>query len=443
MKRLYFAVTKNFFEKELIDEDNTMFYRGIKKSILVQAFSYFFVFISSLLFVKAGGVENYGIYVNIFNWISVLTIIGCFGMEDVVLVEIPVYIHKNKTRSIINLVYKANKVIFIASVLISIIFAIIVWFGTVKGFSGNRQLFLMALVNVYLASFITVNQQTLQAFNRFYVSQVTDKILRPFLLIIILCAFWFAGKNIDARLLIFCNTAVLAICAVIVLVFLKNTLGKLPQDKTDHPVKYKTLQQNGYFLLISLLFLLKSKISMLILGSFNEAISVGILNIAYRLSDIVLLPYLLIHSVVPQLFSSHIDSDVTYKRKLFQKSTRLTTIGALFIMLFFIFFGKTVLQFYNSGFGQYFNILLILCGSQFLYSLFGPSSALLMMQGRQKEAAFALVLDIVFNCLLFFLFINWFGLVGAAMASFCGSLFYNIILRIMVQRHLSEKPINS
>jgi O-antigen/teichoic acid export membrane protein len=62
-----------------------------------------------------------------------------------------------------------------------------------------------------------------------------------------------------------------------------------------------------------------------------------------------------------------------------------------------------------------------------------------MMQGKQKQAAFALLADIILNCLLLFLFINWLGLTGVALASFCGSLFYNIVLRILVNRHLSEK----
>jgi len=443
MKRLYSAATKFFFPKELIDEDHAIFYQGIKKSIIVQAFSYFFVFLSSLLLVKTAGVNNYGIYVNIFNWVSLLTIIACFGMEDVVLAEIPAYLRKKNPGGVKGLVYHANKVIFIVSLLSSIIFGLIIATGTVKGFSENKNVFLIALVNVYFASFIIVNQQTLQAFNRFYASQVADKLLKPFLLIILLAGFWVAGKNIDARLLILCNTAVLIICAIVVFIFLQNTLAKLQPDKSKAPVKRKILEQNGYFLLISLFLLLKSKISMLILGGINDTTSVGILNIAYRLSDFVLLPYALIHSVVPQLFSGHQESDVFYKRKLFQKSTRVITVGSGIIILLIALLGKPILRFYDISLEEHYDILLILCGSQFLYSLFGPSSAFLMMQGKQKQAAIALLLDVVLSCLFFFILINRFGLVGAAWAAFCASLLYNIILRIMVSRHLSENTVPS
>jgi len=439
MKQLYFTMVKYFSAGELISEDHSILFRGIKKSVIVQVISYFFVFVNSIMLVRLAGVENYGVYVNLFNWISVLTIIGCFGMEDVVLAEIPLYLQKNSTGHIRNLINRANKLIFIVSVLVALLFAIIVSLGFLKGFSESSYLFLISLVNVYFAAFIIVNQQALQAFNRFYVSQGVDKIIRPLLLTIIIGGFWLARKNIDVQLLVLSNTAVFALAAIIIFGFLRSTVAKLPASRSNDHVEKERFRDNGYFLLISLFFLLKSRIGMLILGGLNEPTSVGILNVAYRLSDLVLLPFILIHSVVPQLFSSRRETDATYRRKLFDKATLLTTIGSLIIVLFFIIFGRFVLKLYDDSFGQYVDILLILCGSQFLYSLFGPSNALLMMQGKQKQAAFALLADIILNCLLLFLFINWLGLTGVALASFCGSLFYNIVLRILVNRHLSEK----
>jgi len=439
MKRLYFAIANKFFKPELTAQDNFLFYRGIKKSLLVQGFSFFFVFVTSLLLVKTAGVTNYGIYVNIFNWVNVLAMISCFGMEDVVLAKIPVYVRQNKKTAIFNLVLTANKIIFFVSLFSSLVFILIVFSGFVPAFDQYKYLMLLAMINVYLSAFIIVNQQTLQAFNRFFASQAIDKILKPVLLILLLSSFWLADVNINARVLIIFNAVVLAICAVVVLFFLKNTLEKLPGEKNLAAEKTKLFGQNGYFLLISLLVLLKSKISMLILGSYNETDSVGILNITYRLSDFVLLPYLLIHAVVPQLFSSHAQSDVGYRKRLFHKSNLFIAVATLPIILFFVILGKPVLRFYDENLGQYFPILLILCGSQFLYALFGPSSALLMMQGKQRQAAFAMLFDIVFNCILFFLLIDWLGLVGVALASFFGSLFYNIFLRILVNKHLSEK----
>jgi O-antigen/teichoic acid export membrane protein len=311
-----------------------------------------------------------------------------------------------------------------------------VFSGLVPSFNEYKNLWLLALVNIYLGSFIIVNQQTLQAFNRFYVSQAIDKILKPSLLVLLLSTFWFSRKNIDARALIIFNIAVLTICCVVLFLFVRSTINKLPKQSREVE-KPSIFGANMYFVLISVFVLLKSRIIMMILGAMNQTEDVGILNIAYRLADFVLLPYMLIHAVVPQLFSSHKHSEVGYRKKLFQKSNQLILIGALPIMLFFVAFGKLVLKLYDPALQQYYTILLILCASQFLYSVFGPCTALLMMQGKQKQAAGAMLLDIAINSLLFFAFIEWLGLMGAAVASFLGSLCYNILLRILVNRYLN------
>jgi O-antigen/teichoic acid export membrane protein len=436
MKRLYLAIINKFFRNKLEAEDSLIFYNGISKSIIVQGFSFFFIFISSVIMVRLAGIPEYGIYVNIFNWINLLTVISCFGMEDVVLALIPVELKKNNARAIISIVTRANKTILIVSLISSLLFIAIVFSGLVPSFNEYKNLWLLALVNIYLGSFIIVNQQTLQAFNRFYVSQAIDKILKPSLLVLLLSTFWFSRKNIDARTLIIFNITVLTICCVVLLLFVRSTLNKLPKQARDVE-KPPIFGANLYFVLISVFVLLKSRIIMMILGTMNQTEDVGILNIAYRLADFVLLPYMLIHAVVPQLFSSHKHSEVGYRKKLFQKSNQLILIGALPIMLFFVAFGKLVLKLYDPALQQYYTILLILCGSQFLYSVFGPCTALLMMQGKQKQAAWAMLLDIAINSLLFFAFIEWLGLMGAAVASFLGSLCYNILLRILVNRNLN------
>jgi len=437
MKRPYLAIFNKIFQDQLSGEDKLVFYNGIKKSIIVQGFSFFFIFLSSILMVKSAGVSNYGIYVNIFNWVNLLTIISCFGMEDVVLAEIPSRLSKSNGAGIFSIVTKANKTIFLVSLVSSLFFTMIVFAGLLPAFTPYKKLLLLALVNVYLGSFVIVNQQTLQAFNRFYLSQGIDKVLKPFLLILLLASFWFAGKLVDAQTLVIFNTIVLIICCLVLFYFVRSTLLKLPVQNVNGE-KTLALGANLYFVLISVIVLLKSRIIMLIMGIQNQTDDVGIFNIASRLADFVLLPYMLIHAVVPQLFSRHRDSDISYRKKLFTKSNQVIALAALPIVLFFVLFGKLILRLYNPLLEQYYIILLILCASQFLYSLFGPTSALLMMQGKQKQAAFAMLVDIALNCLFFFLLVGWLGLTGAAWASFFGSLSYNVFLRLLVNRYLKQ-----
>jgi len=192
-----------------------------------------------------------------------------------------------------------------------------------------------------------------------------------------------------------------------------------------------------YFFFISIIYLLSSKIGILILGVIGDNKSVGILNVLSRFADLVLLPYVLVHMVVPQLFSRHAGSDKFYRRRLFFQSTRLITICAAILSCGMIIAGKFILRFYDPVLEQFYQFLIILCISQFLFSLFGPCTAILMMQGRQKSTALCMFFNVLFDGLLYYILIKFYGLTGAVWATLGASLFYNITMRILVKNHLS------
>jgi O-antigen/teichoic acid export membrane protein len=434
----------NFFGNEHLKDEGVIVSVGLRKTMVVHFISSVLVFISSLLLVRFSTIPEYGIYIHVFNWISILVMVACFGLEDIVLVEIPLFSKNNNNGAIVGMLGRVNRLFFFIAFAVSVIFIGVVFLRLIPGLNEHRFLFLLSIINIYFGGFIILNQQALQALNKIYASQVADKIVKPFLMILALLTLYLLGKNIDAQLLIICNTIAVVAGAILVFVFLRNNLPKhnnalVREEKSNK----NTVVKAGYFLAISLLILLKSRICMLLLGSLDNTADVGVFNIASRLADFVLLPYVLIHAVVPQLFARQSDSDVSYKKNTYTKITQLITFGSGLIMVMLAIFGKIVLSWYDASMVKYFDILLILCISQFLYSLFGPASAILMMQGKQKMAAIALVIDITVSSIVFFFFIDWFGLQGAAWATFSGSLLYNIILRWIVNRHLSATVATS
>jgi len=77
---------------------------------------------------------------------------------------------------------------------------------------------------------------------------------------------------------------------------------------------------------------------------------------------------------------------------------------------------------------------------QFLFSLFGPCSAILMMQGKQKTTALILFFNVFLDAILYYVFIQFYGLEGAIWATFATSIIYNIGMRLLVKKHLSLDP---
>lgn len=421
-----------FFSKGILKEDGNLLAKGLRKTIFLQALSAVLVFVSSLLLVNIVKIKEYGLYVHVFNWVTIMAVVACFGMEDIVLAEIPLLLKKNKPVS--GLIKHVNKLVFGVSVIISIVLLFLAYSGWLPGLYEQRYFFLLAIGCVFLTAFIVVNQQAVQAFNRIYASQASDKILKPFLLILIIGLLWLTGLTIDASTLIIVNASALLFCAVVVFIFLQNTLRahEAGTELSQQVGIRQTITKGGYFLAISLLFMIKARVSMLIVGAVNTTENVGILNILSRLADFVFLPYSLIHAIVPQLFASHTDSDPLYKKRLFNKITIFLALAAAAIFIAIAIVGKNILQWYDASLVGYYDILLMLCGAQFLFSVFGPTSALLMMQGKQKPAAIALLFDTMFSGVIFFLLIKSFGLMGAAWGAIISSFVYNIILRTLV-----------
>jgi O-antigen/teichoic acid export membrane protein len=428
--------SEKFLGKLLHSSDAEKITQGIKKTITVQAFSYLLVFISNILMVRVAGMENYGIYITVINWISLLSVFAAQGMEDVVLAEIPPSVANGNYRNAKKIIFFANKIILTGAVIVTLVFFIIIKSGVVTVFTDNDLTFFAALINIYLFAFIMVNQQALQAFNRFYSSQLADRIVKPLLLIIAFTVFYYTSLKPGAVFLINTTTVVQIICALIVLLFLKTTFKNSIAEKDDsaNEKKIKYGYTNFYFFIISLLYLLKAKIAIFIFGFAGKPEDTAVFNILSRLADFVVVPFFIIHAVVPQLFSKHKQADKAYKKELFNRITLLSTGGAVLVFLFIILSGKFLLRLYNNSIAENYRLLIVLSASQLLYSVFGPSSALLMMQGRQKQAAFILLADVAVSIILFGVFIKLYGLTGAVWATVISVFIYNLLLRIMVNK---------
>jgi O-antigen/teichoic acid export membrane protein len=434
--RLINTLFEKLLGKALQSADAEKITQGIKKTVIVQAVSYLLVFASNILMVRVAGLENYGMYITVINWMSLLAVVACQGMEDVVLAEIPPSITKGNFLYAKKVNLFANRIMFAGSLAVILAFVVIIKTRWIPLFSNNGPIFYSGLITVYFSAFIVVNQQTLQAFNRFYASQLADKIIKPLLFTFLFGILYLAGVEYSAIILINLTTIVQFFCVLFVLYFLKDTFKHKP-NKTDSLISEKPLRYsytNFYFFIISLLYLLKAKIVIFIFGFAGNAADTGTFNILARLSDFVVVPFFIVHAVVPQLFARHKDADKKYKKELFNRITVICSAGAVLVFLSIVIFGKTLLGFYQNGFTEYYSLLLILSASQMMYSLFGPTIALLMMQGGQKQAALVLLIDVIVSIILFIFFIKSYGVKGAVWATVISVFIYNMLLRTIARK---------
>src|SRR5258708_22234099 len=87
-------------------------------AFLIQGISIVLVFVSNWWLVRHTFTIAYGVYVNIFNWVSILAVLVLGGRDDLVLAQLPKYIAAGQRSRVLRLVKAANGRLFLSALFI-------------------------------------------------------------------------------------------------------------------------------------------------------------------------------------------------------------------------------------------------------------------------------------------------------------------------------------
>jgi len=414
--------------------DRRRILRGTIHSFLIQGFSVALVFASNWWLVRSTDTKAYGVYVHIFNWVSILGVLVMGGRDDLVLALLPKYLAAGEGSRVRRLVRAANGWVFGATLFIGGAFIGLISLVPLRSLTEHRDLFLIAIAAVYFSATLSLNQMILQALNHVRQSQMVEKIARPLLLIAGTGLFRLSAMRLDPQALVGLGTAVAAGCALLVLGLMVRNL-RLRSIVPGSPAPAGRYgQKTIWFFLVSLFNLLSTKVTMLLLPLFAGEGDVGIFNIAYRFADLLIFPFFLMHSVLPQLFARHSPDEAAYTRSLFNESTRLMTLLSLPLLLVNILAGRFLLGLFGPAFVAGYPALVLVSFAQFLFSLFGPANTILMTQGRERYSAIGMGVYVLALLAGSRLMLPVAGITGGALAILASSLLYNVLLNVWLYR---------
>lgn len=431
-------LVSRFLQDGLTAGDRRRIIRGTLHSFLIQGFSVVLVFASNWWLVRSADPQSYGDYVHVFNWVSILAIIATGGRDDLVLSQLPRYLGARRHRQLIRLVQTANGWVLLLSLLVGGGFLALIRWADLPSLSNHLALFRIAIAAVYFSACLTLNQMILQAFDHIRLSQLVEKIARPLLLIAFIALFHLAAIRFDSDSLVLLAVLVSAICSGLVLVLTLRKTSRFRGKDTGLPETGTTRERLAgktvFFFSISLLNLLSTKITMLILPFFTVQADIGIFNISYRFADLLIFPFFLMHTVLPQLFARHQGEEKEYTRSIFRESNKLMLLLALPLLLLNILAGPYLLRLFGPAFGSGYVPLIYISLAQLLFSLFGPTNTILMMQGRERYSAGCLFLYVLLLAGTSRLLIPAGGITGGALAILISSAGYQLLLAVLVYR---------
>ena len=137
----------------------------------------------------------------------------------------------------------------------------------------------------------------------------------------------------------------------------------------------------------AILSALLSKMDILVLGLMGETQSVGIYTVAARITDLALLAFMAVESIVaPMIAEFYAKRDYDQLQDLLRLSARNIFAFVLAVSLILTFTGRWVLSWFGEEFILGYWSLLILLGAHLIHAFCGSVSFLLLMTKYQVQA---------------------------------------------------------
>jgi O-antigen/teichoic acid export membrane protein len=393
---------------------------------------------------RVAGDKNFGIYTLVFTWINLLSIPATFGLEDVLIREVPGHLVNERKRTAFKTIWWGLVMGTRISAAVALLFGLLVHFGPNEDWNKYALYFDLALIGVPCFAIMHIAQAALRGLGSVSSGQSAEKLVKPIALLILLFGFYLSGNPLDDKRLILLNAIsfLLAMCFALVLLWRfvvqqkKDTQETLAENYDYRPKEWVSLSL--YFSALSSLQLLLQRLDIIILGYFygDRAEYIAHYNVALKFSEFVLIPLSLVSMVSGPMFARLYHSqDFTELNAVYRKTTRLIVLLTIVPALGFIALGYWIILFlYGGSFLPAYSPLIILCIAQLVYASFGPLGYMFMMTGQEKKLTLALLIAVTAAFVLHLVFIPLWGINGAAWAVFAGFLIFNSLLMLFRRR---------
>ena len=305
-------------------------------------------------------------------------------------------------------------------------------FGVGKGeLYENRFTLLAGLPTVVFFSFIMQAQAVLRCYNKNMTALLSEKIVRPVLIILVVGFYFVFNKNENSALLaVAWTTACTFGAAMFSGVLLYKTINvqssrdssAASMQKSSAPFRIDRKAQY-YFLLLSLLGIAFIRIDALFLGELGFINDVGVYNTATRFSDLMtIVLQTLTFLVVPQYAVLAKAKAYVALQTLVTRTARTSFALTIPLFLGLICFGNFFLNLHSAAFTAGYSVVVVLGATNLVYAFLGDSNYLLLMQGHSRTAFACMLFGFGCSILIEIALIPHYGMLGAALGRAGGSL---------------------
>lgn len=413
-----------------------------QKEILTKGFSFLgfrlggtlIGYLFTLFITKKFGADIYGIIALGFSMFLILSVIGRLGL-DINLVR---FFSDERNDSETGIFYKSVlKSFFVSTILAGLLYLFrepIV----MQVFREPKPELLpylpWILASIPFWSLTLVSSSYFRAKKQNHIFAFFDNPSRFLFGLLLLVIFYTFSKNpiiiVQAHFYAILITSLLSLGMVIAKI---NTLS------------FKTKNNSWYFLKDSLPMMLSSSILVLlgwmdtfVMGIYEETSEVGIYNISLKVATLTTFTLQAINSILaPKIAKSYAANEEEVYKKLIQFSTKLNFLITVAVLAVILVFHDFLLGIFGEEFKAGYIILFIFCAGQLVNSLSGSVGVIMQMIGKQKVYQNFVLAALFINLLLTFVLTPIYGGIGAATATVCSMIFWNVGCAVYLKTKLN------
>lgn len=381
---------------------------------------------ASLLYARALGPHDYGLYAYVFAWAALLTIPAGLGL--------PSYLTREASKAPPSTSWLrrwADGRVLVAGAIASVVLGCAYF---VPQAAGARWLFVIAAPLPLLNNLSHVRRSLLQARGWVARGQWPSLVLAPALVLVGLVAWWRTGHTLAPAEVMGAMTV-----AALVPLFLNHLqlerVAPISESRPDTSIRLRSALP---FMWLGGLYLLSSRVDLIMLGTIRGGHAAGIYAVSARAAELVTFFLAASNMVIaPRIARLHHDGSTRSLQRLLTASALRVFLLSLPVALVFIVLGRLLLaELYGPAYADGAVALRILAGAQLVNVLAGSTGTILNMTGHERLTMWGVGLSVAVNVMLNAILIPRLGVEGAAIASGVSLAGWNVILWYWVRKRL-------
>ncbi|WP_416441137.1 oligosaccharide flippase family protein [Leeuwenhoekiella sp. A16] len=383
-------------------------------STLVKVVSMGLGFVLSVILGRILGPDGLGI-INLSNQlVQLLLVLFLLGLPNVIIKEVAIARNNNLHQRVGRVMKSSYILAGVFSIILTVPLILSAPWISINIFK-NELLTIpltIALAVILPQVFSRLFSAGLVGYRKIWQSNLVDQALSVLVTLIVLGVCWLSNIVIDVII----ASIAYAVGVVVVTVCIGlywNSLYK--QSFNLEFVGGQLLKTALPMLLVTATGVISSTVDSVMLGVFSNVTAVGLYTVSAKVALITGFFLQVTNSAVaPKIASLYADGELVELRIMLKKVTQGLAFIAIFPLLIYIFFGGYILSLWGEEFREGYWVLIILSIGQFFNIATGSITSLLNMTGHEKIHGRICLGFLLLNILLNFVFIQFYGVLGAA-----------------------------